>query len=442
MSINQSWATRVSIALVLLTLFQLAQAGSNSLCTPASYTLGYFNGMWNTDKNADAGLGSLLLVTSSQYNGIPISGEVLYNHTGCGQPGSSCLEDIAEVFEQRAQELDSTGTLGNRLEYFWESIGAGDASLTGQIESLFQGAASLFADLGAKVVTQIAADIAYTLSNPPTAADYAAQNTRLDALATEGQMLLLVGHSQGNMFLNQAYDHILPTVGSSGVDTVQIAPASPTLRGPYLLADIDLVINALRIQGSSTVPANNIVLPVSLSDLTGHALGGTYLDAARPARAQVVGLLNSGFATLVPTANPNAAVGAFTVTLTWSGLGDEDLHVFEPNGSHVFYAAKQGVVGYLDKDNVYGYGPEHYYASCDPAVMQAGTYQVAINNYNQADYEMATVQVATSNAGVLLTKQINTGATIGPSGSVSPIPVLEVMVAKNPTTGAFSYTAQ
>lgn len=381
MAINRSWRVRVSIALLLLTLFQVAQAGSNSLCKAAGYTLGFFNGMWNTRADAKNGLDLLLAVTPSQYNGSTVSGEVFYNHTGCGRPGSSCLEDIAEVFEQRAQELDSTGTLGSRLEYFWESIGAGDASLTGQIESLFQAAASLFADLRAKVIAQIATSIAYSLSNSsPTSADYAAQNTRLDALATEGQMLLLVGHSQGNLFLNQAYDHILPTIGSSGVTAVQIAPASPTLRGPYLLADIDLVINALRIQGSSTVPANNIALPVSLSNLTGHSLTGTYLDAARPARAQVVGLLHSGFATLVPAANPNAAVGAFTVTLTWSGLGDEDLHVFEPNGSHVFYAAKQGVVGYLDKDNVYGYGPEHYYASCDPAVMQAGTYQVAINN--------------------------------------------------------------
>ena len=54
----------------------------------------------------------------SQYNGATLTGQVLYNHTGCGRAGSSCLEDIAEVFEQRAQELDSTGTLGSCLSIY------------------------------------------------------------------------------------------------------------------------------------------------------------------------------------------------------------------------------------------------------------------------------------------------------------------------------------
>ncbi|HET9113178.1 MAG TPA: hypothetical protein VFN66_04850, partial [Burkholderiales bacterium] len=310
MAVNRLWRARGLIVLVLLAGFQRASADVSAvqtLCLPAGYTLGYFNGMWNTEKNAKKGLKSLLAVTPSQYNGAPVTGHVFYNHTGCGRAGSSCLEDIAEVFEQRAQELDSTGTLGSRLEYFWESLGAA-ASFTSTIQNLFQGAQAIFADLQARVIAQIATGIASTVSNDPlTAADYAAQNAQLDALASKGQELLLVAHSQGNLFLNHAYDHILPSVGSNGVVAVQIAPASPTLRGPYVLANIDLVINALRIQGNSTVPANNITLPVSVTDLTGHSLTGTYLDSARPARAQVVNLLNSGLASLAAPSSSSTA---------------------------------------------------------------------------------------------------------------------------------------
>ena len=120
-AINRLWHARVLIALVLLAVFQLAQASVSAvqtLCLPAGYTLGFFNGIWNTEKNARLGLKALLAVAPSQYNGAPITGHVFYNHTGCGRAGSSCLEDIAEVFEQRAQELDSTGTLAGHLEYF------------------------------------------------------------------------------------------------------------------------------------------------------------------------------------------------------------------------------------------------------------------------------------------------------------------------------------
>ena len=212
MAINRLWRVRVLIALVLSAVFHLAHASVQTLCNPTGYTLGYFNGMWNTEKNARNGLQSLIDAAPSTYNGAPVTGHVLYNHTGCGRAGSSCLEDIAEVFEQRAQELDSTGTLAGHLEYFWESLGAA-ANFTDTIQNLFQQAKTIFADLQAKVIAQIAASIASTVSNDPlTAADYTAQNAQLDSLAAGGQVLLLVAHSQGNLFLNQAYDHILPSV--------------------------------------------------------------------------------------------------------------------------------------------------------------------------------------------------------------------------------------
>ena len=437
---NQFWRIRAVIALTLLIAVQPAYAVLQPLCAPSGYTLGYFNGMWNTEKNAREGLGALTKITTSTYNGATITGQVLYNHTGCGRVGSSCLEDIAEVFEQRAQELDSTGTLAGHLEYFWESLGAA-ANFTDTIQNLFQGAEAIFADLQAQVIAQIATSIASTVSNDPlTVADYAAQNAKLDSLVAGGQVLLLVAHSQGNLFLNQAYDHILPSVGSSGVVAVQIAPASPTLRGGYVLANIDLVINALRIQGNTTVPANNVTLPISVTDLTGHSLTGTYLDPTRPARAQVINLINSGLASLAQPIPSNAAQGAFIITLTWSGLGNEDLHVFEPNGTHVYYAAMQGSSGYLDTNNTYGYGPEHYFASCDPSVLQTGTYQISINNFNGADNETATVQVATPYGGEFFPEQVNTGPTMGLAGNLNPIPVLTVGVSEDPVTGVYTFS--
>ena len=73
MAINRLWRARALIALALLAVFQPTQADVSAvqtLCMPAGYTLGYFNGMWNTEKNAGDGLKSLLAVTPSQYVAI------------------------------------------------------------------------------------------------------------------------------------------------------------------------------------------------------------------------------------------------------------------------------------------------------------------------------------------------------------------------------------
>ncbi|MHB1678213.1 MAG: hypothetical protein ACYCSS_11870 [Sulfuriferula sp.] len=258
-------------------------------------------------------------------------------------------------------------------------------------------------------------------------------------MASKGQVLLLVAHSQGNLFLNQAYDHILPSVGSNGVVAVQIAPASPTLRGPYVLANIDLVINALRIQGNSTVPANNITLPVSVADLTGHSLTGTYLDAARPARAQVINLLNSGLASLAAPISSNTAQ-AFTVSLTWAGSGSQHMYVYEPDGTEVYYAARQGDTGYLDTSNPLGAGSEQYVVTCNPSLMQTGTYRVAIDNYQGNNAGVATINVATPEAGTVLASNTIVDSILRSTNNTDPLTVYNINVSKDAVTGIFTMT--
>ena len=137
-----------------------------------------------------------------------------------------------------------------------------------------------------------------------------------------------------------------------------------------------------------------------------------------------------------PTTGSN---GSFTVTLTWDGLGDVDLHVFEPNGSHVYYEVDQGVVGYLDVDNVVANGPEHYYASCDSRILESGIYRIGINNYRGASGRTATLQVASARDGVLATRSLGVGPERGSSGNQSPIPVFNIIVTKEPTTDAVTY---
>jgi len=68
---------------------------------------------------------------------------------------------------------------------------------------------------------------------------------------------------------------------------MHVAPASPTLRGRYVLADIDVVINGLRLSGINSVQPINILLPTSSTDPSGHMFEGTCLDVIRAAYGRV-----------------------------------------------------------------------------------------------------------------------------------------------------------
>ena len=205
-----------AIFIVVFILSQNAAAAAatvtNDLCLATGYTLGFFNGVWNSPAQAGDGLAALRDLKGATFNNEPIQYEAFYNHTGTSAGGTG-LQDLAEVFEQRALEIDSTGELGKRWEFFWESL-SGDKTYLQKIVDIFPNAGSLFSQLYTDMSSKIAAGWAYLLSNPPTEADYASHDTRLDALALQKQKLMLVAHSQGNLFVNHAYDYILPKVGN------------------------------------------------------------------------------------------------------------------------------------------------------------------------------------------------------------------------------------
>jgi len=56
-----------------------------------------------------------------------------------------------------------------------------------------------------------------------------------------------------------------------------------------------------------------------------------------------------------------------------------------------------------------GFGPEHYFLSCDKSQIQTGTYEFKLANFAGAKGRKATLQLATFNDGVRLTKTIELG---------------------------------
>ena len=192
----------------------------------------------------------------------------------------------------------------------------------------------------------------------------------------------------------------------------------------------------LRVTG--TVPSNNVDIPGILRrsspvDASGHKLIDTYLNPTMAPRAKVIADATSALNSLLQPASTGiiATSGFFTVTMKWSGLGDVDLYTNEPGGSTVFFGSPQGASGKLDVDNTAGFGPEHYYASCNSADLVAGSYEVSVDNYSAPAGLTATLQVTSYSSGVLMTKTVNVSNT--PSHGRSPVRALVVTVAKNAT---------
>lgn len=181
--------------------------------TMAPTLVGFFNGVWNTEKDARDGLNALQATTNQVKDNKSVKYELFYNQTGCGRAGSSCLQDLTETFAQREQELG--GVLSQRWEYFWEMLFGNytaPSSLTGSLLARLGQPALALAQLLDSIfnlmLAQIASGYAKLLSNPPTAADLGAHIVKLQTYADDDYTMVLIAHSQGNLFVNAAYEQL------------------------------------------------------------------------------------------------------------------------------------------------------------------------------------------------------------------------------------------
>ncbi|WP_344763891.1 hypothetical protein [Actimicrobium antarcticum] len=388
---------------------QTNPVSDNDICKTETI-FAFFNGVKTSIRQAEYALDNFKKIHGAKLadNQI-IRYELMYN-------SSNDFEDFVETFEQRM--LEQNGLLANRFELFFEAMqGGGDwwTTIVNSVAAAGQTLSALVDSVNA-ITTR---NLTTLLANPPTEITYQEHRTRIDNFALEGKKMLFVAHSQGNLFVNPAYRYAVSRSPSSAVGVVHIAPASPVVIGPHVLANLDLVINALRIVGSVVNITDNIpdyaARPAGiqgLRDRLGHGLLEIYLNPYLAISAKVKSLINNGLASLVQPPS-RAATGFFSTTLTWDGIGDVDTHIDEPGGTHVWYRSKQGRAGFLDVDNVVANGPEHYYASCSAQKLQTGTYKIAIANYARATGRTATMQVASYGSGVLGTKSVTLGGETG-----------------------------
>ena len=289
---RHSCLTSTSLGLLLLLVGLLACAAPSwgqSLNECGGYYVAYFNGVRTTFFNAVVGAKRLreLVAEDSTFTRCrptgcvtePVINGVFYN------PSGGYLTDLKELFQQRASEINRSGELERRLEYFWEVIAGGGRhlSFTDRLATAVIQYLAVVNQIKQIGIANVTASLTRILGDSDTQGVLAAHREQLDEQAAQGRKMLLVAHSQGNLFVNEAHDYIEQEVGVASVEVVHIAPATRDLRGPHVLASIDVVISGLRTtQGPEGIPLVTHHIPFDLiRDPLGHGLLETYLDPGR-----------------------------------------------------------------------------------------------------------------------------------------------------------------
>jgi len=244
-----------------------------------------------------------------------------------------------------------------------------------------------------EALEKFAENIASYLSGvTPVSSTTASLSAKVTDSLFHGKSVILLGHSQGNLYVNAAYQ----TLSSDNMKYVQpLAVATPALYvgkpskiSPYVTRNDDLVINVVR-RIAGALPGNT--LPSVSDGILNHGFLKSYMGDFITRNA-IMGDLQS----LLSTATYPVTIGLsgpITVTLTWGPQPDIDLHVFEPDGTHVYYRDKRGVAGYLDVDDTSSFGPENYFVAFN--TLKLGSYRIGINYYYGRGPDVAHISIRT-----------------------------------------------
>ena len=285
------------------------------------------------------------------------------------------------------------------------------------------------------------------IQGPTSVADVASHVAAYKSDIGEGRKIVVVAHSQGNLFVNLAFQQLTSSEQSSFAIVPVASPDSivrKSLVGHVTFIN-DLVIGIVQLVRSlaglpGALSPNDVAEQPGSID--GHKFVENYITDVSSSGFISGGVIQS--LTLLPAPNRLVQDGIITVTLTWGAQPDVDLHVFEPNGTHVYYASRQGAVGVLDMDDVTGFGPEHYTASCtnleSPNGLGIGTYSIGVNYFKGSGPETANINVKVPGTERMFSTSL--GSERGPGGDQSPIPVARVIVTRDSTTGLLSFQVE
>lgn len=382
----------------LLILPGAGYSADERICKEGVYMF-FGNGVWNDEEAADSSRRLLTRRMESKIAGSELEGIITY--ATAYNPTEGKIRDLLETFEQNAQTDTSQ---------FWRFL----AGLDPLPDFLQNKLIEIANEVDAEVVS----------SNP------AVQNhiEKYNQFLSEGNKVVVVAHSQGNLFANIAYLG-LDAQYKEGFGIVSVGNPDNHVAGdgPYTTLEEDIIIGNV----VNSMPANlDNFFGINLRDLSGHKFADSYMASGKSAETKI---LNDAVNSINGLSFPETDLsnGIVTATLSWGSNPDLDLHIFEPNGAHVFYRNLIGPSGYLDRDDVDGYGPEHYYVSCD--TLEPGTYRFGVNYYYGTSNETGMLTLKAGDQ--IRTRQHIFTEVLGYNGDSSPYTMFDLYVSGSKEEG-------
>ncbi|GAM57898.1 hypothetical protein JCM19231_1409 [Vibrio ishigakensis] len=257
-----------------------------------------------------------------------------------------------------------------------------------------------------------------------------------DAALLEGNKVIVVSHSQGNLFANQAYNHIHPQYRDAWGMVAVANPATYVADGgPNTTITEDLVMYFT--PGSMEANFSNFDT-LNANDWSGHRFVESYMVENTLARRKVVEdvfIVEEG----LQVAPEVLGGSALHVALSWKEHIDLDLITFEPDGTHVYYANKEGNFGLLHGDalNDAEKKIEHYSVPCTNVV--EGEFQFGVNYF--AGYYPDTATMVVKTPDETRTRTLYLEDKVGSAGNKTPSIMFELDIVEN-EDGELSYSIE
>jgi len=401
---------------------------TESSCGDSSIAVYYVNGIWSSSTDNFNSLARLRIILNSISES---SGTVIaINHIP--NPSVSLLSDLLETLILKNAEEGgslSVSLLNSRTVLRYLISLASTLTFTAVLP--FRASTwfttfviEYFSDkLSSSIISDFESDINDVTSSI---------QLKTEDSITHGKAVILIGHSQGNLFINSAYTRLSSTnqnyVSPYAIATPSSYVGSEGTISPYVTRQDDVVINLVRDLKSSL--AYNVVPASSALNALGHYLIEAYLSDTT-----VKSRIKTDLTSIIESVSYPTAIsgdGVITITLTWGTNEDVDLHIYEPDGTHVYYADRQNF-GIIDTDDVNGEGPENYYISCDNLV--AGTYTFGVTYYYGTTAETATVNIKAGLSTRVTTQYLPTAV-----GSSAMQYTLGTIVVADNDDGSSSFT--
>jgi hypothetical protein len=284
-------ALAVSVLLPLSPLSSAAQNPSGG----QGYVIGYINGLSTDPIGAQDGVDALSAIYGTQYNNQPVSYTLFY------APTDGLMQDVVNAFAQR---VASSPGLTDRWELIWDTLDGGGGAISDLAIAENPSLNSLVSDLKTTFLNGVSSNVKNLNSNKefqPAVDQFASAMT---TYYTEQKKTLVVAHSQGNVYLNAAYDAVKPQLKTDSLRTVEVATPAATVRDPqgrYVTSTTDLVIQAVALTLGNVEPANTdgpILAALSSDTGYGHKFVDIYMNPNYKLLPAIKALADSNLQTL------------------------------------------------------------------------------------------------------------------------------------------------